>query len=73
MLFLAVCAYGVEHLVALVLLDAVVAHLVDNRLAVGRSSSAADASHSPKRLGIHAVAVGDSRNVGSLANHSLSL
>ena len=71
LLAFAVGRHCVEHLVALVLLHAVVAHLIGNGLAVGRGCCTADASHSPEGFGSHAVALADSSHVGSLANHSL--
>ena len=50
---LALGIHHIEHLMALVLLDAVVAHLIDNLLAVGRRCRCADASHGPQGLGCH--------------------
>ena len=46
-----------EHMVALVLLHAIVAHLVDNLLAVGRGCISADAAHGPQPLGGEQVAL----------------
>ena len=45
-----------EHRVAFVFLDTIVAHLIDQCLAVGRDSIRADASHGPKSLRRHLVA-----------------
>ena len=53
---LAVGIHDVEHLVALVGLHAVVAHLIDNPAAVGRGGSGGDAAHGPEGFGCHAVA-----------------
>ena len=68
---LSVSADGVEHLVALVLLHAVIAHLVSYCLAVGRSSCSSDASHSPECLRRHAVALADGSHVRGLTDHGL--
>ena len=45
-----------EHRVAFVFLDTIVAHLIDQRLAVGRDSIGADAPHGPQGLWRHLVA-----------------
>ena len=57
---LLLCAVGIhhpKHLVALVLLNTVIAHLKDDMLAIGRSLIATDATHCPECLGGHLVAL----------------
>ena len=54
-LVLAVGIHHVENVMALVFLHAVVAHLIDDVLTVGRGRVAADASHCPECFGRHAV------------------
>ncbi len=56
LLLAAVGVHHPEHLVALVLCHAVIAHLEGDVLAVGRCLIATDAAHSPKRLRRHQVA-----------------
>ena len=53
MLAAAIGIHHVEHLMALVMLHAVVTYLIDYLLSVGRGTITADAPHGPKCLGSH--------------------
>ena len=72
-LLLSVHGEDVEYLVTLVLLHAVIAHLVDYRLAVGRSLGPSYASHGPQRLGIHEPVGGQGAYIGGFVNHRLCI